>query len=112
MNWPVAHSASRALVESALALLVACGAVAMFLPPLVAGTSASPWREAAAGLLLAVALALHWLNLVSAARQLGVSPAGWLGLAVLLCPVGGAAALILLASLPHGARHGQPSAAR
>ena len=99
MTLSSAHSAPHALLDSALALLAACLAFAMFLPPLAAATAASPWREAAAGLVLVLALPLHWFSLTSAARQLGASRVGCLGLAVLLCPVGGAAALILLAGL-------------
>ena len=114
MRLPSAHhapraqpgSAPRALRDSALALLAACVAMVMFLPPLAAGTAASPWREAAAGLVLVLALPLHWLSLASAARQLGASQVGWLGLAVMLCPVGGAAALILLAGMLHAPRAG------
>ena len=99
MTLSSARSAPRALFDSALALLAACLAFAMFLPPLAAATAVSHWREAAAGLVLVLALPLHWLSLASAARQLGASRVGCLGLAVLLCPVGGAAALILLAGL-------------
>jgi len=98
MSLSSAHMVPRALFDSALALLAACLAFAMFLPPLAA-TAASPWREVAAVLVLVLALPLHWLSLASAARQLGASRVGCLGLAVLLCPVGGAAALILLADL-------------
>lgn len=106
-----AQSAQRALVDSTLALLAACLAIVMFLPPLAAATAASPWREAVAGLVVVLALPLHWLWLAAAARRLGVSRVGCLGLAVLLCPVGGFAALILLAGLLHGPR-AQPSAVR
>ena len=99
MTVPHVRSAQRALVDSALALLAACLAIAMFLPPLAAATAASAWREAAAVGVVVLALPLHWFSLAAAARRLGVAPAGWLGLAVLLCPLGGAAALILLAGL-------------
>lgn len=111
MTFSHARSAQRALVDSALALLAACLAMAMFLPPLAAATSASAWREGAAVAVVVLALPLHWLCLAAAARRLRVSPAGWLGLAVLLCPVGGVAALLLLAGLLHGPDP-QPSAAR
>ena len=111
MTVPHARSAQRALVDSSLALLAACLAIAMFLPPLAAATAASPWREAVAIGVVVLALPLHWLGLVAAARRLGVPPAGWLGLAVVLCPVGGAAALILLAGLLHPSQ-AQASAVR
>jgi hypothetical protein len=111
MTLSHARSAQRALVDSALALLAACLAITMFLPPLAAATAASAWREGAAIGVLVLALPLHWLSLLAATRRLRVSPSGWLALAVLLCPVGGVAALLLLAGLLHGP-HGQPSAAR
>ncbi|MBC7728975.1 MAG: hypothetical protein H7242_15445 [Microbacteriaceae bacterium] len=111
MTVPHARSAQRALVDSALALLAACLAIAMFLPPLAAATAASAWREAAAVGVVVLALPLHWLSLAAAARRLGLLPAGWLGLSVALCPVGGVAALILLAGLLHRPP-AQPSAAR
>ena len=106
-----ARSAQRALVDSALALLAACLAIAMFLPPLAEATTASAWREGAAAAVVVLALTWHWLSLAAAARRLEVSPGGWLALAVLFCPVGGVAALLLLAGLPHRP-HTQPSTAR
>jgi hypothetical protein len=111
MNPLSAKTAQRALADSALALLAACAAVAMFLPPLAAATSASVPRSVAAGLTLALAMPLHWLFLGVAARRFGRSVAAWVGMAVLLFPVGGAAALILLAGLPHHVEP-QPAAAR
>ena len=51
----------------------------------------------ATGLAIALAMPLHWVFLGIAARRLGRSVAGWVGLSVLLFPVGSAAALILLA---------------
>ena len=111
MTVPHARSAQRALIDSALALLAACLAIAMFLPPLAAATAASPWREGAAVGVVVLALPLHWLSLAAAARRLGASPAGWLGLAIALCPVGGAAALILLAGLLYGRLHQPPTQA-
>lgn len=91
-----ATEARRALAESSLALLLACGSGALFLPPLLADTLGSLGRAAVAALIGSVALVLHWLHLVRAARALGRAPAGWLSMAVLLFPVGGAAALLLL----------------
>lgn len=101
--------ARRALADSALSLLVGCAALVMFLPPLVQATTASVLRTLAAALAIALALPLHWVWLGLAARRMGRPAAGWVALAVLLFPVGGAAALILLAWLLHepGA---QPSA--
>lgn len=99
MNPAHAKSALPALADSALALLVGCGAVAMFLPPLDASTAASWPRIVAAALAIAIALPLHWVFLGIAARRLGGSVGGWVGLSVLLFPVGGVAALILLAGL-------------
>ena len=94
----MAHkSAQRALFDSTLALLVAIAAIAMFLPPMVHATAASVPRTVATGLAIALAMPLHWVFLGIAARRLGRSVAGWVGLSVLLFPVGSAAALILLA---------------
>ena len=90
-------SAQRALFDSMLALLAACAAVAMFLPPMLQATVASVPRSVAAGLVIALALPLHWVFLGIAARRLGRSVVRWVGLSVLLLPVGSAAALILLA---------------
>ena len=111
MNPLSAKTAQRALADSALALLAACAAIAMFLPPMAAATSASVPRSVAAGLTLALAMPLHWLFLGVAARRFGRSVATWVGMAVLLFPVGGAAALILLAGLLHQAEP-QPAAMR
>jgi len=94
-------SAKRALADSALALLAACAAIAMFLPPMVYATTASIPRTVALGLAISVAMPLHWIFLGMAARRLGRSVAGCVAAAVLLFPVGGAAALMLLAWLAH-----------
>lgn len=106
-----AQAARRALADSALALLVACTAIAMFLPPLVAHTVASLPRIVAAGLTIAVAVPLHWVFLGIGARRMGRPLVGWLALSVLLFPVGSVAALILLLWLlfEHSA---EPSPAR
>ena len=94
----MAHkTAQRALFDSALAWVAAIAAMAMFLPPMVQATTASLPRTLATGLAIALALPLHWVFLGIAARRLGRSVAGWVGLSVLLFPVGSAAALILLA---------------
>ena len=102
----------RALGASTLALVAALACIALFLPPLGAATVAAPMRAVATGLVLAVALLLHWVFLAIGARRMGRSAAGWVGLSVMLFPVGSAAALILLhwfddetrapAVMPHG----------
>ena len=104
-------AARRALTDSALALLVACAAIAMFLPPMLADTLASLLRTVLTGLAIAVAIPLHWVWLAVGARRMGRPVAGWLALAVLLFPVGGAAALILLLWLLHE-QAAEPSPAR
>ncbi|MBP6900991.1 MAG: hypothetical protein KBC73_12920 [Burkholderiaceae bacterium] len=91
-----ARSARHALIDSALCLVLACAAIASFLPPWVADTVASVPRTVATALVIALALPLHWVFLGLAVHRLGRSLRGWLALAVLLFPVGGAAALILL----------------
>lgn len=104
------RSAQRALADSALSLLAACVAIAMFLPPLADDTSASVLRIVAAAGVIAVAIPLHWIFLGIAVRRMGGMLRGWVALAVLLFPVGGAAALILLAGLLHEPE-ARPSAA-
>lgn len=86
----------RALTASTVALVVAVGCIALFLPPLLVRTVATPLRATAVGLTLACALILHWVFLGIAAKRMRRSVAGWVALAVLLFPVGSAAALILL----------------
>ena len=94
-----AHRTQRALIDATLALLAALAGIAMFLPPLLQATTGSVLRSVAAGLLIALAMPLHWVFLGMAARRLHRSVAGLVGLSVLLFPVGSAAALILLARL-------------
>jgi len=89
------QSARRALTDASLALVAATVSAALFVPPLLSATLASPLRLAAAALALAVALPLHWLWLGRGVRRMGRSVRGWLALA-LLFPMGGAAALLLL----------------
>lgn len=103
------RSAPRALADSALSLLVACIAIAMFLPPWASATAGAPLRSAIAIAVIALAVPLHWVFLGIAARRLGASVAGWVAMAVALFPVGGVAALLLLAWPPAHAE-GQPSA--
>ena len=102
----------RALTASTLALVAAVVCIAMFLPPLAASTIATPLRSVATGVALSIALLLHWVFLAIGARRMGRSAAGWVGLSVLIFPVGSAAALILLnwfsdeARAPAAAQHG------
>lgn len=108
---PATAGARRALTDSAWALLVALLAIAMFLPPMVAETTASVLRTVLAGLAIAVALPMHWALLAIGTRRMGRPLAGWLALAVLLFPVGGMAALMLLLWLLHE-QAAEPSPAR
>jgi hypothetical protein len=89
-------SGQRALAASTAALVVCVACIVTFLPPLAERTLASLPLTALIGLVIAVALPLHWVFLGVAARRLGRSVPGWVALAVVLFPVGGAAALILL----------------
>lgn len=94
-------SARRALTDSALALVAACLAVAMFLPPLLEATIGSLARTVLSGLAVAVALGVHWVMLGLGVHRMGRPVPGWVALSVLLFPVGGAAALVLLGWLLH-----------
>lgn len=102
----------RALTASTLALVAAMVCIAMFLPPLVERTIATPLRSVATGVALAIALLLHWVFLAIGARRMGRSAAGWVGLSVVIFPIGSAAALILLnwfsdeARAPRAPQHG------
>ncbi len=104
-------SALRALADSALALLVACVGVAMFLPPLVGETLASALRTVASALTIALALPLHWAFLGAGARRMGLRVLPWIALSVLLFPVGALAALVLLVWYAHE-QQARPSAVR
>jgi hypothetical protein len=86
----------RALTASTVSLVAALACVALFLPPLVQDTIATPVRAAATGAALGVSLLLHWIFLGLAVRRMQRSLAAWLGFAVLLFPIGSAAALMLL----------------
>ncbi|HSW07224.1 hypothetical protein [Aquabacterium sp.] len=103
-------TARRALADSAIALAAGCGAIAMFLPPMLESTVSSVLRIVALGLAIAVALPLHWVLLGMAAHRMQRSVVGWVACAVLLFPVGGAAALILLSWLAHEEPQGLPAA--
>ncbi|WP_284615177.1 hypothetical protein [Aquabacterium humicola] len=93
--------ARRALADSALALVAAVAAIAMFLPPMVNDTTGSVPRMVALGLVIAVAIPLHWVLLGIGVRRMRRSAIAPVAAAVLLFPIGGAAALILLLWLLH-----------
>ncbi len=86
----------RALTAATLALVVALAAIAMFLPPLAERTLATVMGTVATALVLALALLLHWVFVGVAAHRMQRPLGFWVALAVLLFPIGGAAALILL----------------
>ena len=88
--------AQRALTASTVCLAAAAGCVALLLPPLNERVFDSVLRIVLIGVTLALTMALHWVFLGIAARRARRSVAGWVSLAVLLFPIGGAAALILL----------------
>jgi len=100
--------AQRALTASTVALVVAGGAVAMFLPPLVEHTTASVLRIVGVAVGLATALLLHLVFLGIAARRLERSVPGWVALSALLFPVGSATALIVLSWFTDEAREPAP----
>jgi uncharacterized membrane protein YhaH (DUF805 family) len=91
--------AQNALAAAAIALIVACGSLALFLPPMLDSTLESVPRIVLVSLVLVTAQILHWAFLGIAARRLDRSVAGWVALSVLLFPIGSVAALILLAWL-------------
>ena len=88
--------AQRPLAAATLALLVAVAAMALFLPPLAARTLASGLRTTGAAAVLVLAALLHWVSLGVAARRLERPLGFWVGLSVLLFPIGSAAALLLM----------------
>jgi hypothetical protein len=91
--------AQNALAAATVALIVACGSLALFLPPMLDSTLSSVPRIVFVALVLVTAQLLHWAFLGVAARRLERSVAGWVALSVLLFPIGSIAALILLAWL-------------
>ncbi len=86
----------RALAASAVSLLVACACLALFLPPMVAKTVASVPTTVFIALAMAASIVLHWVFTGIAAQRMARSVLGWVSLS-LLFPVGGVAALVLLA---------------
>jgi hypothetical protein len=102
------------VLQAAVASLVAAlGCVALFLPPLVDDTIATPLRTAATGAALGVALLSHWIFLGMAARRLQRSVPAWVGLSVLVFPIGSVLSLVLLSwfSDASAARSGPPRTA-
>lgn len=98
-------AAHRALAGSAAAFLAALGCIALLLPPLAERTLAAPLRTTLTVLALGTAMALHWWLLGRAARRFRQSVAAWVGLSVLLFPVGSAAALLLLGGVGRAPSH-------
>jgi len=88
--------AQRALAASTVALVVAVCATLLLLPPFSQRFLDGVAYVTGDALVLATALLLHWIFLGIAVRRMRRSVAGWVALAVLLFPVGSAAALILL----------------
>jgi glucan phosphoethanolaminetransferase (alkaline phosphatase superfamily) len=103
-------SSHRALASSTAGLLVALGCIVLLLPPLVEHTVASVPRVVAVGLTLACAICLHWVFLGVAVRRMTRPVIAWVALAVLLFPIGGAMALILLSWFADEAASPQPAA--
>lgn len=96
MTEPSAQRAQKAIGASTLALVVACAGIFAFLPPMVEATVASVPRTVLLGTAIAAGMLLHWVFVGIAAHRLERSVPGWLALSVLLFPIGGIAALILL----------------
>jgi protein-S-isoprenylcysteine O-methyltransferase Ste14 len=77
MNKPSSPERS-ALGASAALLVLALACIALFLPPLVDTTTASPLRVVATGLVLTGALLLHWVFLGIGCAACGARCwAGW-----------------------------------
>ncbi len=87
---------SHALKAATVSLVAALGCVALFLPPLLDDTIATPLRAAATGAALGCTLLLHWIFLGLAAQRLERSVPAWVGLSVLLFPIGSVLSLVLL----------------
>jgi hypothetical protein len=89
-----APRALQALRASGVALLAGCAAGAMIV--LSQGARVAEPQHGLWSVLLAVGLLAHWAGVGIAARRLDRPVLGWVGLAVCLTPLGGAAALSLL----------------
>ena len=102
--------ALKAFVASTLALMLSLLCAAQFLPPFVEQTTASVPRTVFTALALATSMLLHWAFLGIGVRRAGRSVGFWvIGMAVLLFPIGGAAALILLGWLSSEAASPAPA---
>ena len=88
--------AQRALAASSAALVVALACLLTFMPSVFERVLATALGVVVIGAVLATAVILHWAFLGIGVHRLGRSLPGWLALAVLLFPIGGVAALILL----------------
>jgi hypothetical protein len=96
MKHTPAPSETWVLHAAAASLVAALACVALFLPPLLDDTIATPLRAAATGAALGVTLLLHWIFLGMAARRLQRSVPAWVGLSVLVFPMGSVLSLVLL----------------
>jgi uncharacterized membrane protein len=101
--------AQRALAASTVALGVALACVLAFTPSLWARYLGTPLRLVGVSLVLVAAVILHWGFLALGVRRLGRPLRGWLALAVLLFPIGGAAALMLLMRMGDETLEPQPA---
>jgi len=90
-------SAQRAFAASAFALMLALVCLGQFLPPFAETTLGSTPRTVLTAGALGLAVLLHWVYLGIGARRAGQSVGFWVGgMGVMLFPLGGAAALVLL----------------
>ncbi len=96
LNLAAPSPARRALHASGAAWLVALASALWLVPPLLQHTLQSAWRTALLGTVLVVAWLLHGFWLALGAARLRRSVAGWMALGLLLFPLGGATALVLL----------------
>jgi uncharacterized membrane protein YGL010W len=103
-------SAQKATAASALALVLACASLFAFLPPMAEATLQSVPRTVLLGLAIVSGMLLHWVFVGIAAHRLARSVAGWVALSVLLFPIGGIAALVLLGFFGDEGRQPAPSA--
>ncbi len=101
--------AQRALAASTVALVVAVCATLLLLPPFSQRFLDGVAYLTGDAFVLGTALLLHWIFLGIGARRMQRSVAGWVVLAVLLFPVGSAAALILLTWFSDEARANRSS---
>lgn len=100
-----------ALTAATVSLIAGVGCIALFLPPWVHDTVATPLRAAATGAALGCTLLLHWIFLGIAVQRLQRSVLGWVSLSVLLLPIGSVLALVLLSWFRDEQRAGVPATA-